>query len=67
LLIVLKIDPEFAVKRKWEVDEDEDSNRIRNQEIWDFDWAKTSAHVIDASQSKSEVLSRVKALLWSNL
>jgi thymidylate kinase len=67
LLIVLKIDPEFAVKRKWEVHEDEDSNRIRNQEIWDFDWAKTSAHVIDASQSKSEVLSRVKALLWSNL
>ncbi len=67
LLIVLKIDPEIAVKRKRDADEDDDSNRIRNQEIWDFDWRRTSAHVIDARQSKAEVLSLVKSLLWSHL
>ncbi len=67
LLIVLKVDPEIAVKRKWDANEDEESNRIRNQEIWDFDWGRTSAHVIDASHPKAEVLSMVKAVLWSNL
>jgi hypothetical protein len=31
------------------------------------DWQQTSAHVIDASRSKEEVLSDIKTLVWSRL
>jgi thymidylate kinase len=65
LLIVLKLDPEIAVQRK--PDEDAASVRARTTEIWELDWQQTHAHVIDASQSKAEVLSKLKALVWSEL
>jgi thymidylate kinase len=65
LLIVLRVDPEVCVQRK--TDETADSVRSRSQEIWDVDWCKTRAHVIDASQSKSQVVSDVLKLVWSNL
>jgi thymidylate kinase len=65
LLIVLRVDPEICVQRK--TDETSDSVRTRSQEIWDLDWCETPAHVIDASRSKSQVLSDVLSLVWSNL
>jgi thymidylate kinase len=65
LLIVLRVDPEVCVQRK--TDETSDSVRSRSQEIWGVDWCNTRAHVIDASRSKSQVLSDVLNLVWSNL
>lgn len=65
VLIVLRADPEVAVRRK--TDETEDSVRARSKEIWETDWKQTPALVIDANQSKEEVLSEVKWLLWSRL
>ena len=65
LLIVLKLNPEIAVRRK--TDEDATTVRIRSTEIWELDWQQTPVHVIDASRSKAEVLSELKHLIWSTL
>lgn len=65
LLIILRVDPEICVKRK--TDETSDSVRSRGQEIWNFDWCRTPAHLIDASHSKLQVSSEVLNLVWSNL
>ena len=65
VLIVLKVDPEIAVQRK--TDEDAASVRARSTEIWELDWRETPAHVLDASRSKADVLSDLKALVWSQL
>lgn len=65
LLIVLRADPDTAVQRK--TDEDAASVRARSTEIWELNWRQTHAHVIDADRSKAEVLSDLKALVWSQL
>ena len=65
LLVVLQLDPEIAVQRK--TDEPEAYVRARSREIAAFDWRKTPARVIDASRSQSEVLTQLKALIWSEL
>jgi thymidylate kinase len=65
LLIVLKLDPEIAVKRK--VDETAVSVRARSSEVWGLDWEKLSAFEVDASRSKEEALSQVKAIVWEHL
>jgi thymidylate kinase len=65
LLVVLRVDPEIAVRRK--TDETEDSVRPRSTEIWELDWDQTPAHVIDACHPKDAVLSEVKWLVWSQL
>jgi thymidylate kinase len=65
LLIALRVDPEISVQRK--TDETADSVRSRAGEMWNVDWRKTSAHVVDASKSKSEVLVDLMTLIWSHL
>lgn len=65
VLIVLRVEPEIAVQRK--PDENAEFVRERNKEIWERDWADVDAYVIDGSKAKQEVLSEVKALLWSEL
>jgi hypothetical protein len=65
LLIVLRVAPEIAVQRK--TDEDADSVRERSTEIWNIDWEHTGAHIMDASQSKTGVLTKLKTLVWSGL
>lgn len=65
LLIVLKLDPELAVKRK--ADETDASVRARCTEVWELDWSEKRGFVIDASRSKEEVLTQVKALVWSHI
>ena len=65
LLIVLRVDPKIAVERK--TDEDSDSVRERSNEIWNIDWEHTDTHIMDASQSKTDVLTRLKTLIWSEL
>jgi thymidylate kinase len=63
LLIVLRLDPEIAVQRKTE--ESKDSVRARTTLVWEADWRKTPAHVMDASLSKIEVAAKIKSLVWS--
>jgi thymidylate kinase len=65
LLIALRVDPEVAVQRK--TDEAAASVRERSTEVWELDWDRTDAHLIDASKSKSDVLAEIKALIWSEL
>ena len=62
LLIVLKLDPMIALQRK-----QEEGVLERSKEFWECDWEDTTAHVVDASQSKEEVLSQVMRLVWSKL
>jgi hypothetical protein len=59
------VDPEIAVRRK--PDELPDFVRSRWREVWEVDWPTVPAHIVDASRSISEVLSEVKALVWSQL
>ena len=65
LLIVLKLDPEVAVRRK--VDETAISVRARSSEVWNSDWKELSAFEVDANKSKEEVLSQIKAIVWEHL
>jgi thymidylate kinase len=65
VVIVLRVDPEVAVARKRE--ESPDFVRARWREIWEVDWQTTPAHVVDADGPPEEVLSAVKALVWSEL
>jgi len=64
-LIVLRVDPEIAVQRR--ADEDETFVRERSTEIWELNWQNTDAHVIDGGKSKTEVLTDLKTLIWSEL
>ena len=65
VLVVLRIDPDVAVARR--LDEDPDFVRARCAEVWRADWAGTSAVVVDAGRPKEEVLTEVKAGVWSRL
>jgi thymidylate kinase len=65
VLIVLRVDPGIAVRRKTE--ENEVSVRARTTEIWNLDWSGTHAQVVDASQSREDVLRIVKDRVWSSL
>lgn len=65
LLIVLRVHPQIAVQRK--IGDDEKDVASRSSEIWEADWTHTSAHVIDAAQSKEAVLAEVKNLIWARL
>jgi thymidylate kinase len=65
LLITLRLDPEISVQRKTE--ETADSVRSRAGEIWNVDWSKTPAYIVDASKTKTEVLSDLMTLIWSYL
>ena len=65
VLTVLKVNPAVAVQRK--TNEDALSVEKRSTEIWELDWDRTDAFVIDASKSKKEVAAELKTLIWSRL
>ena len=65
LTMVLRLDPEIAVQRR--TDEDATFVRERSTEIWNLNWEGADAHVIDGSKSKTDVLTDLKALVWSEL
>jgi thymidylate kinase len=62
VLIVLKVDPEIAVRRKTE--ENPITVRNRCQEIWELDWQGTRAHVVDANRPRTDVLADVRSIVW---
>ncbi|MGH7568150.1 MAG: hypothetical protein ACREL9_04130 [Gemmatimonadales bacterium] len=63
--IILRVDPELAVRRK--TAEPADYVRRRARVIWETDWAQTGAHVVDAGRPLPEVLAELKAVIWSGL
>jgi len=65
LLLVLRVDPEIAVRRK--TDEREDHVRTRSNEIWETDWTGTRAHLVDASQSAACVLDELRSQIWQQI
>ena len=65
LLLVLRLDPDVAVRRK--TDEHEDHVRTRSQEIWQTDWSATPAHVVNAEQSQAKVLADLRDLIWQEI
>jgi len=65
LLLVLKVAPEIAVQRK--VEDEASAVSARSGEIWEIDWEQTPAHVVDASQSKEQVLAEFKRTVWSSI
>lgn len=65
VLIVLRVDPEIAVKRK--TDEDATAVRRRSAEVWGVNWQDVDAHVVDASLPQTAVLRQLQQLIWSHL
>jgi hypothetical protein len=64
-VIVLRVDPEVAVRRK--TTEPPDYVRRRARIIWDVDWSATPARVVDGGRPLVEVLAELKTLVWSQL
>ena len=65
LVLVLRVDPETAARRK--LDEPSDYVRARALTMWETDWGRTGARVIDAGRPLPEVLGEVKWLVWDAL
>lgn len=65
LLIVLRVDPEIAVQRK--TDEDSAYVRARSRVVWEQDWTRTRARVIDAGRPKGDMLKELRSLIWAEL
>lgn len=64
-LIVLRLDPEEAVRRK--TNESKVHVLTRSSELWEIDWSGSRAHVIDAGQSIEEVRAELQSLVWKSL
>jgi thymidylate kinase len=65
VIMVLRVEPEIAVRRK--TDEPADYVRARNRIMWETDWTGTGAHLVDAGRTLPEVLADLKALVWSEV
>jgi len=65
VLVVLRVDPELAVARRPE--DDPDYVRARNGEVFEADWTKTDAVVLDAAKPPELVLSAIRNAVWDRL
>lgn len=65
ILIVLRLDPEIALKRRPE--DSAASVWMRNAEIYNTDWQSLNAHVIDASAPRAQVDAQLRSIVWSQL
>jgi len=65
VLILLRVDPETAVRRK--TDEPAEYVRARCQLVWDTDWTGSRVHIVDASRPLADVLAELKTILWELL
>lgn len=66
VLLVLRVDPDTAVARKRGVDP-ADFVRPRSTEVFEADWASTSAVVLDAGRPADDVLADARAAVWAHL
>lgn len=65
VIMVLRVEPELAVRRK--TDEPGDYVRARARVIWETDWSGTGAHLIDAGRQLPDVIGDLKAIVWSEI
>jgi thymidylate kinase len=65
VLVVLRLDPDIAVRRK--TDEGSDYVRMRSEAVWNADFGETPAVVMDASRPKEALLSELRKLVWSRI
>lgn len=65
LALVLRVDPELAVRRKPE--EPEAYVRRRAKLVWDRDWDRPGVRVIDAGRALPDVLRDLRARVWEAL
>jgi hypothetical protein len=65
VLVVLRLDPEIAVRRR--SDEDSAYVRARNTEVFGIDWSDTGAVVIDAGQPREVVLAAIQRAVWDRI
>ena len=65
VLIVLRVEPEIAVRRKPK--ESAEHVRSRSRELWEQDWHGTRAQVVDAGRPPEEVFARLQAIVWDAL
>jgi thymidylate kinase len=66
LLIVLRVDPDIAVQRR-SGQQEESILRPRSEEIWETEWGRSRAVVIDAGKPKEQMLSEIRSVVWSRL
>jgi thymidylate kinase len=64
-VIVLRVEPDLAVRRK--PAEPADEVRRHARAIWEADWTPMRAHVVDAGRPLPEVLADMKTAIWSEL
>lgn len=62
LIVVLRVEPEIAVRRK--TTEPPDYVRRRARIIWDVDWSATRARVVDAGRPLVDVVAELKTIVW---
>jgi thymidylate kinase len=65
VLVVLRVDPDTAAKRK--TDEPTEYVKRRVAEVWEIDWEAAAVPVVDARQPKEEVAAELKSLIWDAL
>lgn len=65
LVIILRLNPDEAVRRK--VEEDPAQVHARSSEIWNMKWTGSFFQTIDTQRPREEVLSSIKSLVWSKL
>jgi thymidylate kinase len=65
LLIVLRVAPEIALKRKPE--EDPGAVLLRSSEVWNAVFKGSSTYVVDANLPKQKVITQVKDILWAGI
>ena len=63
LVIVLRLDPEVAVRRK--TTEPAEYVRARARVIWETDWTSSRTHVVNAERALPAVVADLKHLIWS--
>ncbi len=66
VLVVLRVDPDTAVRRKHGVDPAE-FVRPRSAEVFAADWTGIGAVVVDAAQPAADVLAEVRAAVWARM
>jgi thymidylate kinase len=65
LLLVLRVDPEVALRRRPE--DPEKRVRERAQEVLSIDWSDTRAHVLDANRPMAELHRELESWIWTQL
>ena len=65
LLLVLKVDPDVAVRRRAE--QDPEFVRTRANEVWQTNWDIPNCVVIDANEPIADVHAAVRRAVWSKL